>query len=500
MFLCCELSKPDPSVRRPLERMRRLFALVCFSVLTACPSQPSPTPPPMGQFYFPTGLAHVDSAQAPDGILFVASGNFDKRYGAGSLQAVNLSAVNPPLPAFGAPVNGVPVAITDLGVTDAGLVSIASFAGEVGAVPVTDGGYRLFIPTRSEGMKVMAIDAPALAAGAAPLLVCFTDAGVSDRDCGTNATSLDQIQFSRSTSGVPRAPSPFGVAWAPRGCFTDDDCYNGTCSHGQCLVMNRNGQPELDNNVFVTALQQTDSPYLSGLNLRGYLTRLSSATPDAIDAGSFINIGPGGASGVVTDGRWVYFSGRYVSPAGSLLRAYDTDGGAVYTSALESNFYALDARAIGRSTDGSHLFIVTRVPDMLLTVSVHNGNTSAPTLRVEHSVSLPDSPNELVVLPRAGRSDLVAVVGVGNNTVAFYDDALGQVVGHIGAVGLQPFGIAADLKGPGARLYVSSYQDGRVVVIDVPDLDRPQDGRIVAYLGASQQCILLNTCVDGGTQ
>jgi DNA-binding beta-propeller fold protein YncE len=115
-------------------------------------------------------------------------------------------------------------------------------------------------------------------------------------------------------------------------------------------------------------------------------------------------------------------------------------------------------------------------------------------------VSLPDSPNELVVLPRAGRSDLVAVVGVGNNTVAFYDDALGQVVGHIGAVGLQPFGIAADLKGPGARLYVSSYQDGRVVVIDVPDLDRPQDGRIVAYLGASQQCILLNTCVDGGTQ
>jgi hypothetical protein len=50
----------------------------------------------------------------------------------------------------------------------------------------------------------------------------------------------------------------------------------------------------------------------------------------------------------------------------------------------------------------------------------------------------------------------------------------------------QPFGLAADVRGNSARLFASTFGDGRVAVIDIPDLDRPQDARMVARLGPRQ--------------
>jgi hypothetical protein len=60
-----------------------------------------------------------------------------------------------------------------------------------------------------------------------------------------------------------------------------------------------------------------------------------------------------------------------------------------------------------------------------------------------------------------------------------------QVLG----VGLQPFAITADQQGAGVRLYVSNFADGRVAVVDVPDLEAPQVARVVAHLGKQQLCL-----------
>jgi hypothetical protein len=51
------------------------------------------------------------------------------------------------------------------------------------------------------------------------------------------------------------------------------------------------------------------------------------------------------------------------------------------------------------------------------------------------------------------------------------------------------------------RVFVSNFTDGRVAMIDVVDLTRPQDARIVGYLGAAQTCVTRNfsdTSCDGG--
>jgi hypothetical protein len=48
---------------------------------------------------------------------------------------------------------------------------------------------------------------------------------------------------------------------------------------------------------------------------------------------------------------------------------------------------------------------------------------------------------------------------------------------------------------------VSNFQDGRVAVVDVPDLDAPRNARLVAHLGRQQLCLVRATdpsCGDGG--
>ena len=73
-----------------MRQMRRLTLIAGLFVFTACPPQSLPNPPPLTQFYFPTGLVHADgAADGGDGYLYVASANFDKRYDTGSILAVD---------------------------------------------------------------------------------------------------------------------------------------------------------------------------------------------------------------------------------------------------------------------------------------------------------------------------------------------------------------------------------------------------------------------------
>jgi hypothetical protein len=74
---------------------------------------------------------------------------------------------------------------------------------------------------------------------------------------------------------------------------------------------------------------------------------------------------------------------------------------------------------------------------------------------------------------------------------------VGELVAHVPAVGIQPFGVAVDRRGSGARLYLSNFGDGRVAVVDIPDLARPQDARLVAHLGQSQLCLTRSTQTAG---
>ena len=52
--------------------MRCVLLIFGLAILAGCPPQTIEKLPPAGQFYFPTGLAHVDNPANTDGILYVS--------------------------------------------------------------------------------------------------------------------------------------------------------------------------------------------------------------------------------------------------------------------------------------------------------------------------------------------------------------------------------------------------------------------------------------------
>src|SRR5512140_2260398 len=142
----------SPSLRPP--RMRPL-ALIAVLALASC-QEGAPRIPPAGRLYFPTAVAFLPGA-SDGGTLAVASSDFDNRYTYGSVTAIPLGALA--LPAFGAAVPPEGPRQLDLGTTDADRVFIDAFAsGQVGVVPMPDGGTRLFFPTRGADNALYSVD------------------------------------------------------------------------------------------------------------------------------------------------------------------------------------------------------------------------------------------------------------------------------------------------------------------------------------------------------
>ena len=470
--------------------MRCLLLIVGVAVLSGCPPQTIEKLPPPGQFYFPTGVVHVDTPNladggASDGILYVASANFDKRFDFGTVIAVDLSKVG--LPTFGAPVGfndagfGGPLQLTDLKLGPSATVLIAPFAGEMAALPMPDAGaVRLYLPTRSEQHRLYGLDAPIpRTPGSAPSIGCFTPPGASgpttSEDGGTvdcSPTGLSLVAFEKSESGIPRAPAPIGVAISAT------------------------------REVWVTALQQADTPKGSTLGTRAYVVHVNGDIPQVVAdtplpdggaiRGSFINVGAGATNTVVVGSRYAYATGRiYASgvPA-NLLRAIDTTSFNAFNTFLENTFTVFEGRGAALSSAEDRLYLIGRSPDSLLVASITNKDGPIPNIRVERSVPLPEAPSLITTIPRPGKSDLVVVTCSTAGVVVFYDDEVGNLTAQIAGVGLQPYALAVDVRTTGgARVYVTNFTDGRVAVIDVPDLSRPASAKIVAFLGSSQLCI-----------
>ncbi len=149
--------------------------------------------------------------------------------------------------------------------------------------------------------------------------------------------------------------------------------------------------------------------------------------------------------------------------------------------------------ALGKNE--TRLYVAGRSPDSLVVANILPPSGSVPNLRVARAVSLPDGPNQVKVISRPPRGDLVVVTSSTAGVVSIYDDDVGRLVSQINGVGSQPFGIAVQPADPGApfpnvaRVFVSDFGDGRVAVIDV-DVVQPEKSRLVAHLGKTQTCLL----------
>jgi hypothetical protein len=492
----------------------RLSAAAFACSLFACQQGGVPTTP-VDRFYYPSGIGHVPSAGTSNGVLFVANGNFDKRYLTGSISAVNLDALG--LPSFGdaVPPSG-PKAIYDLKTSEQNQVRISSFAGQMAVWPVGADQYRIFVPSRSEGMRFQAVDAEVK--NGAVTLKCRTGNDQS-KDCGSTAPSLVANQTlstgnaplvttntQNAPSGIPRAPSPFGVAVQRRRCEQASDCKSAAeadnvCINSQCVVQST-GEPLGD--VWVTHLVQADSPEASAQNFRAYLVRLPSDARTVAD-NNFVSIGFGASDSVAPGKRWNFISGRFLSSNNvarpNLVRLL-SDKEQLLENNLQSAFQVSEGRGIVLSPDEKRLYLASRSPDVLMVFNIDDSMADAPTLTLVRQVPLPNGPTALALIPREGQRELVAVTCTNAGSIAFYDDDVGNVVGEVNGIGLLPFALTVDFKGVGARIYVSNFGDGRVAVVDLPNLKRPQNARLVALLGASQLCLLkddnsLPGCIAG---
>jgi hypothetical protein len=378
------------------------------------------------------------------------------------------------LPEIGAPVplDG-PVRITDLKVAPEATVQIESFAGQMALWNPPGGTPRLFVPTRAEENYLHAIDIQGKTS-----LGCVNASG---QNCIPGALSLTR-DVPGSVEDLPRAPAPIGV--------TVDDLH---------------GQPE----VWVTHIEAADSPARKATNFQTYVVNIPNAggTELTIGASNFIpmasgGLSLGGAHATAIGNRYVYVTGRsfvagqQTQAATFLLRLIDrTDTTRILETDLGSVYRTLEARdvkLVHLGGDKDRLYILARAPDTLIVVDVENASAARPRLLVTSAVPLPDGASALELVRRGTPGDeLVAVTCTATTktlgVLVLYDAKLGQVVAQVGDIGRQPYGLTVDQRSSGAaRLFVTNFGDGRVAVVDIPSITRPQEARLVAYLGTPQ--------------
>ncbi|TSC31533.1 YncE family protein [Corallococcus sp. Z5C101001] len=496
--------------------MRLHFLTPALLFFAACSIESDPNPPPSTRFVYPSGVAfwRPPTAGGPtnsNGYLFVANANFDNCYDSGSVVALNLDSLSAQVdgqsvlvPRLGAPVAASPLAFEDLTTGDESLVQIRSFAGKLGLwINPLNGLPRLFVPSRAEGNNLYAVDV-GVAEGGKPVLNCVQ----GGEDCRTGALSLtNDIPASLRTEGLPdlpRAPSPIGV--------TVDDA-SGT--------------------LYVTHSEAADSPAKSSKNFESYLAtvKLDNPTRDTL---GFIPLSPtgflyGGSDAVTVGAGYLYVTGRnFVAGvsgtvgANFVLRLVDKfDTGRILEPNLQSVYRIREARAarvVPRPVTAAELavrpnlvrerlYLLARGPDTLLTLDFDydappGAIATQPVFRVVSAVPMPNGVSDMQIINRTASpsdpdSHIVAVTSTGDSAVSFYDEGLGQVVAQVPLVNAQnqgsnpsqAFGLTVDnpVGVNSARLFVTNFGDGQVAIVDIPDLARPQDARLVAKLGTQQQ-------------
>jgi DNA-binding beta-propeller fold protein YncE len=124
---------------------------------------------------------------------------------------------------------------------------------------------------------------------------------------------------------------------------------------------------------------------------------------------------------------------------------------------------------------------------------VQSGATTLNVNVVRAIDTLPPGASVVRVISRGpGRGDLVLVTCTIAGVLAIYDDEVGDIVAQVQDLGDQPYALAIDVRqtdtGLGARVYVANFGDGQVSVIDINNLDSPQNAHVMARLGTLQRC------------
>lgn len=401
--------------------------LAAILLLAGCAQGTGTAEPPKNDFYFPISVATVETIQGKP-VLYVVSTNFDLRYSRGTVLAVDTAKLSEP------PDGPVDKAVDP----NKGWAFIDNFGGEIAYYSKMP---RLFVPTRyANRLYALGVDGATLS--------CLPTPTTPTQDC------IDQgILLQDPTDHSIQTVDPFGVA------------IDGS-------------------KVYITQVHPTDSPLGSGKDLTVYLAHIDA---ENLGVPGFDKIGLPPTEGIAVTPRGTYLGGLALSgtlEAGSqALRLFVNN--TVTDVGLTTATHIEEARSLAVSTDGTRLFVATRNPDGLLVLDISpDPATGLGRNRVLSFTTLPASPSATLVIPRKGR-DLVAISCTAASTVALYDDELGETTGLVTGI-QEPFGLAkSTLPGnsAGARLFVASFGNHTVDVIDIADVTNARTALLVGHLG-----------------
>lgn len=128
----------------------------------------------------------------------------------------------------------------------------------------------------------------------------------------------------------------------------------------------------------------------------------------------------------------------------------------------------------------------TDVGGMLAVLELPEGGLGRPDPQWIGAWEIGVTAGSVLVIPRAGRPDLVAVTAVEDDLLWIYDDEVGAMVKVFGrpASGVPPLGhelsglASRDMGGGVVRVFVSAFDDDWVTAVDVP-LDDPASASVV---------------------
>lgn len=396
--------------------------------------------PPVDRFFFPVSVVLVEPTPGQPGVLYVVNSNFDLRYNRGTLVAVDLAKLNS--------LDGPVAQAID---PAAGFVYLDGFGGVAGGyapVGATAVQRTLFVPTRADN-RLFAVRADGARLG------CWNPpaSGEGPQDCLTQGLRLAE-------SSLVKAQDPFSAVVDGR-------------------------------TLYVAHLRRADDYPTAGTS---YLARLDAETLEGL---SFLDIGKAPSEALAVTPVGLYVAGRALGNDSKALRA--VVDGAVLDVGLTTGTGVREARGLGLSSDGTRLYVAVRGPDASETIALPKGSGPDGLLVLDISpdpvtglgrnqvlglTTLPKGPSEVAVIPRPGQRDLVVISCTQGDAVALYDDQLGQVAAVVGGI-REPFGVAVGQRpGGGARVYVASFGNDTVDVLDLADLERPREVRLLGRLGA----------------
>lgn len=456
-----------------MSRFPKEIALLALALATACGEHAIASPPPRDRFFFPTGMAvrHLPSGQTQ---LLVVSSNYDLRYDTGMLLSVDPDASGNARPPDGSP--------GDSRLSVLGSAPVDSFGGELEVAEAAA------CPPLWENLAVTT----SRQSIAAYFFSLGDDGALA---CG----SLCKFPLDQSYA------DPYGVVVA--------------CSSFYPRA-----------SAFFT--------YLRGPQNEG----LTTEVPLATDANGVLLTAPGSTGrrtgngfdlglGDVHSGAFDPATGRlFFTPSNTVgadpLRWFELTVPRLYSPPFPVQSYDLyrsvrgsTGRGIALSKDGTRAYVTLVLYDALeasrsgsifvqgsalAILDIRPDPTGLTIPRLLDVVPLEAGAAEIRVIGRPGLRDLLAITCSDAGSLELYDDEMGQVVKTIGAstvsglpvLGRQPFGLALEEHpdpsrctstggGPCARLFVGSFEQGTVGIVEV-DPQRPWNASLVKVLGVAQ--------------